>query len=870
MRWYRWLLHLCPAALREEYGDEMADTVARQLRGRTGVARLTAWLVAVADVVATAARAHLDLAVEDTRDALRTCRRNRGYAAAVVAVSALGVGAATAAFSLADHVLVRPLPFTAPDRLVKLWQDQSHRGYSRMELSPGNYDDWRRQSRSFAAMAAFSTTSANALTQAGPLRLDVTLATTSLWETLDARAALGRTFVTADETAGGPPPVVLGDGLWRSVFGGRLDVLGETLTLNGTPHVVVGVMPRGFEFPSRTTTLWMPLRFTPADLEDRGNVFLQAIGRLAPGVTLAQADAELDAIADGLATAFPEANDRTGATVIALRDEVTRQTRLMLLALAGASMAVVLIACANLASLLLARGVQRQRELAVRMAMGARPRRIARQVLTESLWLSAGGGLVGVGLAVLAVPRVAALVPTSLPIAAAPTADLRMLAVAAAATLATGLGFGVAPAWRLARGPRSADLRQGGRVFGGASAERMRAAFVVAEVAAAVVLLVTVGLFVRALWQVQEVDPGFDPRGVVSARTTLPLPKYAAVARREQFYREVLDEVRAVPGVSNAAFISFLPMVMRGGIWPVVIPGVTVPEDARHASLRYTTPDYFATMRIPLLGGRTLAPTDSGESTPVAVVSRSFADRYWPGENPIGRQFTMGTSANDRGAIGDRTIVGVVGDVRVRGLERESEPQVYLPSSQVPDDAIVFYAPKDLVVRTAGDAASVLAAVRRAVTRADPEQPISDARLLTDVVARETASRTAQVQALGSFALVAVVLASLGIHGLLAFVVASRTQEIGVRMAFGARPAAVMALVLGRTALLAGIGVAVGLAVAFAVSRSVQALLAGVDPADAPTFAAAAALAFVVALVASVVPARHAMRIDPLAAIRAE
>jgi len=870
MTLYRWLLHLCPAALREAYGDEMAATTARQLRGRHGAARVVALAAALADVIATAARAHFDLVAQDVTDAWRTCRRNRGYAAAVVAVSALGVGAATAAFSLADHVLVRPLPYAEPDRLVKLWQDQSHRGYSRMELSPGNYEDWRRQSRSFASMAAFSTASANALTQAGPVRLDVTLATTSLWETLQAQAALGRTFVTADETAGGPPPVVLSDGVWRSLFGGRLDVLGESLSLNGTPHVVVGVMPRGFEFPTRTTTLWMPLWFTPDDLEDRGNVFLQGIGRLAAGVTLAQARADLNVIAAGLAEAFPEANDRTGATVIELRDEVSRQSRLMLWALAGASLAVVLIACANLASLLLARGVQRQRELAVRMALGARPRRIARQVLTESLLLSAGGGLLGVGLAVLAVPGVAALVPTSLPIAAAPAADLRMLVVAALATLATGVGFGLVPAWRLARGPQSADLRQGGRVFGGASAERMRSAFVVAEVAAAVVLLVTVGLLVRALWRVQDVDPGFDPTGVVTARTTLPLPKYAAVARREQFYAAVLDDLHAVPGVSSAAFTSFLPMVMRGGIWPVVIPGVTAAADARAASLRFVTPEYFATMRIPVLRGRPIEAGDARTSTYVAVVSRSFADLYWPGEDPIGRHFTMGTGANDRAVIGDRTIVGVVGDVRVRGLERESEPQVYLPSTQVDDDAVVFYAPKDLVVRTAGDPATLLAAIRRAVARADSEQPVSDARLLSDVIGLETASRVVQARALGTFALVAIVLACLGIHGLLAFVVASRTQEIGVRMAFGARPASVMWLVLGRTALLAAVGVGLGMAAAFAVSRSVQALLAGVSPADGPTFAAAAVIAFVVALAASVLPTRSAVRVDPISAIRTE
>ena len=441
---------------------------------------------------------------------------------------------------------MRPLPFAEPDRLVRLWQNQSHKGYSRLELSPANYDDWRRQSTSFTSMAAFTTNSVNAVTDAGPIRFDIAAVTTSLFETLRVAAAMGRVFVHSDETSGGTRPVILSDGVWRSTFGGRADILGTTMTLNGTPHEIIGVMPPGFDFPRRDTALWMPLWFSQENLEDRSDVYLHGIGRLKPGVSLGQARAELNVIAEGLARAFPDANDRTGATVIGLRDEVSQQSRLMLLALAGASMGVLLIACANMASLLLARAVQRQRELAVRVAMGARPRRIVRQVLTESLLLSVGGGLAGVGLALLAVPRIAALVPTSLPIAAAPSADLRMLGVAALATLATGLGFGLVPAWRIARGPQSADLRQGSRVVGGT--EHLRSSFVIAEVAAAVVLLVAVGLFLRAMWRVQDVDPGFSTNGVLTARTTLPTPRYDEVTAREQFYRKVMDDVRAVPG----------------------------------------------------------------------------------------------------------------------------------------------------------------------------------------------------------------------------------------------------------------------------------------------------------------------------------
>ena len=402
----------------------------------------------------------------------------------------------------------------------------------------------------------------------------------------------------------------------------------------------------------------------------------------------------------------------------------------------------------------------------------------------------------------------------------------------------------------------------GSRVFGAQGAERLRSAFVVAEVAAAVVLLVAVGLFLRAMWRVQDVDPGFRAAGVLTARTALPSPKYDAVITREQFFAKVLQDVRAVPGVRGAAYTSFLPMVMRGGIWKVITPETAAPSDAQSASVRFITPEYFTTMAIPVLQGRGVETRDEQTSQFVAVVSRSLAERFWPGQDPIGRHFSV--------ALSERVVVGVVGDVRVRGLERDSEPQVYLPSTQVQDGWLTFYAPKDLVVRSSGAVAPVVAAIREAVARANPEQPVSDVRTLSDIVENETASRSVQVSALGAFAAIAVLLACLGIHGLLSFVVASRTQEIGVRMAFGATPGLVIGLVLGRTALMAGVGVAIGLGVALAVSRSVEALLAGVSPADGATFAVAALVAFAMALVGSVLPARRAVSVDPLAAIRVE
>ena len=861
MRLWRLLLHLLPAAFREAHGAEMTAMLRRDLAATQGVGALVVLVTALADLVWNALRAHVDATALDLRDVWRSTRRAPGFAASVVVVTALGVGAATTAFSLADHVLVRPLPFASPDALVKLWQDQTARGYSRMELSPGNFVDWRAQSSSFQSMSAYAASSANVMTPGGPLRLDTAEVSATLFETLGVGAALGRAFFAADDAPSATPPVVLSDHVWRSTFAASTDVVGTTLTLNGTAHVVVGVMPAWFEFPTRDVDLWLPLRFMPDDLEDRANVYLRVVARLRPGATIAQARADLNVVAAGLARAFPEANDKTGATVVALRDEVTRQSRTMLLALAGASVAVLLIACANLASLFLARSVARQRELSVRLAMGARPRRLARQVLTESLALSAVGGAIGAGLAIVAVPVAAALVPTTLPIAEAPRADLRMLGLAALATLATGVGFGLVPAWRIARAA-GGELRHGARVFGTRGTERLRGLFVVSEVAAAIVLLVTVGLFLKALWQVQEIDPGFDPRGVVTARTTLPLPNYETVAARARFYQQVLDEVRATPGVESAAYTSFLPMVMGGGIWPVLLPGTTVPEDARAASVRFVTPGYFATMRVPLVRGRDVADTDRQDTQYVAVVSRSFADLYWPGEDPLGRHFST--------ALQERVVVGVVGDVRVRGLERESEPQVYLPAPQVADGGLSFYIPKDLVVRASTSPASIVPAVRAAVMRADPQQPVSDVQLMADIVDRQMASRTTQVSVLAAFAGVALLLALVGIHSLLAYVVAARTQEIGVRMALGATRGQVLALVAGRAATLAAIGVAAGVVVAYAASRSVQALLVGISAADLATYLTAVMAAVGITLAGSVLPAWRAMRVDPVAAMRAE
>jgi putative ABC transport system permease protein len=864
MRVYRALLHLFPSSFRIEYGEEMCAILARRRREATGpLAVLALWVGALLDVLANAVRVHVDVFRQDLRYTARTLGRAPGFTVTAILVAALGVGATTATFSITDHVLIRPLPFAEPERLVKLWEDDSLHGYGRTELSPANYRDWKRMSTSFETMAAYHGLSVNLVGEGDPERLDGASVTADLLRLLGARPALGRAFIAADDQEGAPGTLLLSHGLWRRRFGGDPGVLGRKVILDDAPYTIIGVMPRDFHFPSRTAELWTATRFAAQSFEDRTDRYLSGVARLDRGVSLEQARAEMRLVTAQLEREHPKENAGMRATVSRLRDEVSPQARLLLAALFGAALGVLLIACTNLASLLLARALFRRRELAVRTALGAGRERLVRQLLTESLILAACGGALGVALAAAATPLVARLVPTSLPIAETPAVDLRVLLFAALTTCLTGIGFGVVPALRACGDPDASGLREGSRGGVGGRRERLRSALVVAEVTISVVLLVSSGLLIRALGRLQGVDPGFRADGVLTLRTALPWPKYEKTQRRAQFYVQVLADVRSLPGVSNAAYISFLPMAMRGGIWPVEVPGQPkAPSEASTVSLRFVTPGFFAALGIPVRQGRDVSESDTRESPFVAVVSESFARRYWPAEDPRGRRFQVASQ--------DRTVVGVVGDVRVRGLEGTSEPQVYLPYQQVPDGDLVGYTPKDLVVRSSVHPGLLLPAIRRVIAKADPQQPISDVRTLSDIVEAETTPRSVQVRVLGAFAAIAVLLASIGIHGLLAFAVSNRAQEIGVRLALGARPRDILTLVLRQGLLLAGAGVVAGVALAYAAGRTLEALLAGVSPRDATTFLVAAALALVMTLAGSLVPALRAVRVDPLSAIRAE
>ncbi len=865
MRFYDWLLHCYPASFRNEYGPEMRSLFARRrLEAQGSLGGATLWISTVAEVLGNAALVHLDILRQDIGYSWRMVRRAPGFALTAVIIVALGIGATTAAFSVTDFVLLRPLPFPEPDRLVKLYERTP--GYSRLELSAANYRDWKQGSTVFESIGLYHDTAANLIGAGEPMRVVGSAVSADLFPTLRVKPQIGRLFAPTDDQSGAPGTILLSYRLWQTRFAGDAGVVGRQVLLDAEAFTVLGVMPQDFRFPTSEATFWTPLRFSEEAYVDRNDNWMYGVGRLRSGVSLSQARAQLDVLAAASRAQYPADNKDVGANLIRLGDEVSEQSRLLLYALSGAAVCVLLIACANLANLLLARALQRRRELAVRTAMGAGRERMIRQLMTESLALAAIGGGVGIAIAYASVPLLNRLVPVSLPLATTPTVDLRVLAFATVLTAVTGIAFGLAPVMRVGGEADLAGLREGAR-SGGGRKEGARSALVVIEIVASVVLLVSAGLLMRALWTVQAIDPGFRSEGVLTLQTPLPMPQFGKVAVREAFYTRVLDDLHALPGVTNAAFVSFLPMgTMRGGIWPVALDGRPVNRsENKNAFLRYITPGYFATLGIPIRSGRDTADSDTHDRQNIAVISESFIRRFWPNETPasvLGRRFNF--------ALKDRVVAGVTGDVRMRGLEREAEPQVYLPFRQVDDLFIIGYIPRGLVIRTSIPPASLAPAVRAVIQNIDPTMPVTDVNTLVDVVERETASRSAQLRVLGAFALIALILAGIGIHGLLSFSVSQRSQEIGVRRALGAQSADILSMVVGQCMKLAAVGVVLGVALSYAAGRSMQALLAGVKPADAATLTGAVVLAIAMTAIGSLVPTLRALRVDPNSALRAD
>jgi predicted permease len=852
---YDLLLHLYPKSFRQEFGGEMRRIFQPKLEAaNTAGEWLALWASTLTDVVPNALMSHLDILHQDLKFTIRTLSRTPGFTVTAIVVGALGIGATTAAFSVTDRVLIRDMPFREPSQLVRLYQAEP--GYPRFEPSPSHYRDWRQMSTSFQDMGAYSNVATNLIVDGEPLRVNSAAITANLFPVLGAAPQLGRLFTESDDTEGAPGTVILGYGLWMEAFGGRAAAIGSTIRLDEQNYQVIGVMPRGFTFPDRSVRLWTAMRFTPQNFLDRDNHYLYLVARLKPGLTLETARTDMKLVNQRLKQQFPKEVD---VTVVAFSDLVAPQARLMLMALFGAALCVLLIACTNLASLLLARSLQRSKELAVRTAIGAGRERLVRQLVTESLVLALCGGTLGVTLAYMATPLLAQLAPGTLPMAQTAAIDGRVLMFAAVMTLVTGLAFGVVPAIAL-DGDRLAGLREGFRATSGR--KRLRSSLVLAQVAISVVLLTSCGLLIRAMWRVQETDPGFKAEGVLTARTSLPMTRYGVTAKRGQFYEQVMTEIRSLPGVKSAAFSSFLPLVMRGGIWDVKVPGSTEMGKEDKVSVRFVTPNYFQTLGIPIRTGRDFNAFDTRDSPASILVSESFAQKYWPGEQVLGRVVNV--------TFEDRVIIGVVGDVKVRGLERVAEPQVYLGHLQVEDGFVPFYAPKDLAIRVSGDPLNIATSVREIVRRVDPLVPISDLRTMETIVDAETSSRSVQLAILEAFAVIATMLAGVGLHGLIAFTVSNSLREIGVRMVLGASRRSILKLVMRGGVKVAVGGALLGVILAYAAGQAMAALLAGLSPADPKTFLVVSLAIAVMTLVGSLLPALRAIRVNPVAVMRSE
>jgi predicted permease len=860
MTLYRALLRLYPASFRDDYAHELMRAHEERVRDH---GRLRASVAAIADVVPNAIAAHWSIFAQDFAYAVRSLKHSRGFALATVLVTALGVGANTATFSIADFVLVRPLSFPQPDELVRLCENREGlRGWGcQNQMSPASYRDVRTQSRSFEALGAFTGRSVNLVGADDPVRISAIAVTSQVLPLLGVPAMLGRVFDSTSAGASDAQTVVLGNGLWQTRFGGDRGIVGKTVSLDGTPYVVIGVMPAHFRFPTADVQAWLPLVLSEEDFADRGNSYLDGVGRLKGGVTFEQASVDLSGIAARLRRDHPEFYKTFEFSFYQQRDAMSPRYRVILWTLCGASLAMLLLTCANLANLSLARAAGRERELAVRAALGAGRERLVRQMLTESTLLALVGGVAGAFVAAMSVPLLAQLVPASLPLAAEPSVDARVLVIAAAFAAITGIGFGLLPAFRAGGASGFAALREG--VRGGGRRQRLRTVLVAVEVAVSVILVIASGLLVRAIWRVQEIPTGFAIDRVLTLRTALPRPKYDDPVRRADFYDRVLADVRALPGVQDAAYTSGLPMVLTGGITRIVLPGETERRDGtQNASMRIVSSRFFTTLGIPLRRGREVTTADTRDRPLVAVVSESFARRHWPNADAIGKTFETRRQV--------RTVVGVVGDIKVRGLERTSEPQLYLPLHQVPENTGDLYLPKDLVVRSSSEGTELLTSIRDIVRRVDPEQSISDVRTLSSVVGDQTVTRRTQIRVLGALAVLALVLAGVGIHGLLSFTVAQRDHEIGVRLALGADRSLVARMIVSEGVRMALIGVVPGVLVAYAAARAMSSLLFGVPAGDPITIGAAALVCFATAAIGCLRPAMRAARIDPISALRSD
>ena len=807
----------------------------------------------------------LETAWQDVKYAARVLRKSPAFTLFAVAVLALGIAANTAIFSIADAVLLRLLPYRDAGRLVMVWEDASTYGFPQNTPAPGNFSDWKARNHVFEDTAAFAFDTLNLTGDGTPEQFNGISVSANLFSVLGSSPALGRDFRPEDNEPGAARVAILSHGVWVRRFGASSGILGRGLLLDDRKYTVVGVMPAAFLFPDRGTEIWVPWQFTKEKLADHGSHFLTVIARLKPGVSLQSANAELATIAKQMEREHPDDNAKVGAFAVPLREQVAGETRPAILVLAGAVCFVLLIACANVANLLLARATGRRRELAMRLTLGASRFRIASQMLTESILLAVLAGSIGLALSVWGTQFLSALVPNGIAPLGGVGVDRRVLLFNVVISLGTGILFGLLPALRISGLNLVSSLKDGGGRSGvGSGGQRLRDVLVVSEVALAIVLLAGAALMIRSFENLAHLDPGFRADHVLVLRTPMQMQKYNTQARRSAFYDQILEKVERLPGVIAAGYTTWIPLTNEGGATGITLEGHPEPAPGQTPvpNARIVSRNYMKALRMKLVEGRLIDEQDGNATPLVALINETMAGSLWPGEHPVGKRFKKGGFREDAPWI---AIVGIVGDVHQAGLAQPARAEMYLPHQQQK-----FFPPDYLAVRTSGDPMLLAEPVRQQVWSVDKQQPVAQVMPLEQLVGENLAPRRMQASLLGGFAGLALLLASLGIYAVLSFAVTQRTQEIGVRVALGAHSGDVLRMVFSHGLKLFLIGAGVGLAAALALARTLGHLLYGVSAADPLSFVGVTFVLGAVMVLACYIPARRAMRVDPLAALRYE
>jgi putative ABC transport system permease protein len=810
--------------------------------------------------------------IQDIRYGVRMLTKNAGFTAIAVLTLALGIGANTAIFSVVNAELLRPLPFHDPGRLVHMGVTNSRTGWKNGTADYPDFDDWRSQNQVFEKIAAYHDNNFTLTGVASPAHLEGNVVSADMFVLLGAAPELGRTFLSAEDEAN-HFVVILSHAFWKQQFDGDPGIIGRTITLNNRGYTVVGVMPAGFAFPlqRKPSSLWTTFSAdqmtddnTQPMTKQRGSHFLKVIARLKPESSISQAQAAMDVISAGLARQYPDTDKYHGVQLEFERDRMTGAIRPALLMLMAAVGLVLLIACVNVANLVLARATARGREIAIRSALGAGRRRVVRQLLTESMLLAGCAGVFGGLIAEWGSALLVRLSPQDLPRASEIHTDGWVLAFTAGVSLLTGLVFGLAPAIQIVRSNLVDALKESSlSITAGTGRHHLRSSLVIVEMALALVLLVSSGLLIRSLVRLQNVNPGFDPNNVLATDLDLPDRKYTN-AKQGQFARELMPKLAALPGTQSVAGVFPLPMTGAEMQTSVEIEGRPVAKsDEVHSTLFSITPDYFRTMKIALLQGRDFTPQDGLETTPVVIVNESLARQFFPGENPIGKRIRQGISVDDKPSR-MREIVGVVADVKFKDLTSEWTPTSYVPQAQIPIGSLT------IVARTSADPTSLARPIAETVRSIDPDLPAYNIKTVEDYLDGTIAIPRFNTLLLGIFAGLALVLTAIGLYGVISYSVAQRTHEIGIRMALGAQPREMMRLVIGQGVRLALVGVGLGLIAALAFTHLLSSLLFGVTATDPISFASVVATLLVVVLLACYIPARRAMRVDPMVALRYE